>query len=72
MIITTDFTQWSAADYLEARDIITKARHKLGIDTEGQRRRMTPAEARRVIAELQQAGETQVIKYIETLYKNNF
>ena len=70
MIIATDFTQWNATDYLEARDIITNARHKLGIDTTG--RRMTAFEAGQVIAELQKAGETQVIKYIETLYKNDF
>ena len=72
MIIRNDISLWTAADYLEARDIITKVRRNLGIDTEGERRRMTPAEAQRVIAELQRAGETQVIKYIETLYKNNF
>lgn len=72
MIVTTDFNQWNAADFLEARDIITMARHKLGIDTEGERRRMTPFEAGQVIAELSKTGETQVIKYIETLYKNDF
>ena len=68
-MIRKPLTEWKREDYLEARDIITDTRKKLGIYTG---LRMTAAEARRVITELEKAGEYSTAEYIETIYHTEF
>lgn len=64
----TNFIGWNSNDFILAKDQITAARQRLGVDTEGERRSMTDGEAMAVCKELRRRGEDKAAEYLKTMY----